>query len=201
MNDETVVNDNVDALVEETVKRGIKRQYIKKIGKTYCVVYAGLLDRAHTPPDGEPKFMGFQDTRIHTLDFEKQECVVITCAVFDNGFKTNGVGHTSTKNIGEEPFSFHYVAGAETRAKARALKDALNIPLVSKEELINEPLLSSKQMSLIKTILEEMDKTEKYISKPLDRFGVKSINELTSSQADSIIKLLKKQKDKSNDEN
>lgn len=192
-----------DTEKSEMISELKKKIQLKKIhgSDDYCVLYADLLDLAHREGYNDKKFLGFQEPNFIKLDLERQECIITVYAVFENNFKTIGTGHTSKSNVGKEPYSFHYVAVAETRAKARALRDALNIPVVSAEELVggnNDDTkiskISDKQKKYIEDLLKEMGKT---INKSLQRMGAEKIEDLNSDQADLIIKQLKKVKEES----
>jgi len=193
---------------EKAIEMGVDERFIVKIAGTeddWCILYVGLLDFAHKKGVKENKFLGFQEPNYIKIDSENCECVISVYAVFENGFKTIGTGHVSKANIGKEKYLDFYIASAETRAKARALRDALNIPLVSAEELIDDfnnnsenktsSKISDKQKSFINKLLDELNRS---IDKTLEKIGVKTIDDLTSQQADTIIKKLKAYKENEN---
>jgi len=184
---------------EKAIALGIDEKNIKRIGNTDCVLFADLLDLAH-----KKSFKGFKPPTIHHLDCAKHECVVIACAMFENGAEYGAIGHTSESNMGGLSFPEHYVVIAETRAQARALRNALNIPLVSREELtmagdsaevetISKPAgdeITEKQGKCIRKQLESLNKDTSYLSSAFKKFNVTNLDDLTSSQANTIIKSL-----------
>lgn len=102
---------------------------ITRQGKQY-VLYAGLLDEAHTIYGKDMKI----DTELHSWD--GQEAIVH--AVFegvDDGkvVRTSGIGDANRDEKG--PAGQTPIRMAETRAKARALRDAVNVGATSLEEM------------------------------------------------------------------
>ena len=182
---------------EIALQKGIKEEFIKILNDVDCVLYAGLLDLAHREgiPDSKRKFLGFDRPEVFKLDLEKKECVVIATARFENDFKVSAIGHTSSTNIGGDPFTEHFIVIAETRAKARALRDALNIPLVSKEELFetkspHNGLITEAQKNKIEKCLTQLGKGPSFLSAFFKKFETDSIDNFTVVQASKVIKKL-----------
>jgi hypothetical protein len=111
----------------------LKREFmIDRQGKTF-VLYAGLLDEAHQnglkairtrllqPPTAENG-----DTTICLAEIEMQD-----------GRIFSGIGDANPQNVGRN-IAAHAIRMAETRAKARALRDAVNVGTVALEELGDE---------------------------------------------------------------
>lgn len=102
---------------------------INRQGKDH-VMYAGLLDLAHR--EGLVSI----DTEIYSLGNEVNGWthVVIARVIMANGRQFSGIGDASPANVSKMilPSALRM---AETRAKARALRDAVNVSMVSFEEL------------------------------------------------------------------
>lgn len=106
----------------------------KVVGTKEVVTYPGLLSKAHDE--------GLVRIRTHLVQAptEANGMTAIIKAVVDIGKgRFDGIGDASPENVN----SFivpHLIRMAETRAKARALRDAVNIGVVSFEEFAGEPV-------------------------------------------------------------
>ena len=102
-------------------------KHIVNIKGRKFITYGGLLDEAHK--------QGLDDMRIMKLsvDWEKK-CAwcMVACKIGEKEFV--GVGSATQENCGPMVKN-HFVEMANTRAKSRCLRDALNIDIVALEEL------------------------------------------------------------------
>jgi len=115
-----------------TVKIKVKDRQGRVIEEKEVATYAGLLSRAHEQglksiitelvqvPSPENKFVAIAKAQVTTAK-----------GVY------HGIGDASPENVNRK-ISPHIIRMAETRAKARALRDAVNIGVVSLEELGGE---------------------------------------------------------------
>ena len=102
---------------------------ITRQGKQY-VLFAGLLDEAHS--------LGLKgiDTDLIQIPDESNGHVAIVKATaeMDDERHFTGIGDASPDNVGRN-IAPHLIRMAETRAKARALRDAVNVGATAMEEL------------------------------------------------------------------
>lgn len=97
------------------------------------VLYSGLLDAAHR--------LGLRAirTRIYQAPCKDNADTTIVCAEVElaDGRLFSGIGDATPSNVGPN-IRPHAIRMAETRAKARALRDAINVAMVSVEEVSDE---------------------------------------------------------------
>lgn len=110
----------------------VKKWVIQRDGKDY-VQYAGLLDLLHQVSGGEFTIT----TRLEQAPTKDNGMLAIVSAVAtigQNDRMASGLGDASAESV-NRMMAPHLVRMAETRAKGRALRDLLNIGLVTVEEL------------------------------------------------------------------
>ena len=120
----------------------MKKEFIvERNGKSF-VLYAGLLDEAHR--------RGLRGIRTQLLQAPNEEngqtAVVHAQVELESGVYT-GIGDAAPNNVGAQMRTC-LIRMAETRAKARALRDAINVGVVAFEELPpddEEPLVDENR--------------------------------------------------------
>ena len=104
------------------------------VGTKDVVVYAGLLSKAHD--DG---LKSIRTSLVQTPTKENGWIAIVKAIVETSKGIFEGIGDASPENV----TSFvvpHLIRMAETRAKARALRDAVNVGVISFEELDGDDL-------------------------------------------------------------
>jgi predicted amidohydrolase YtcJ len=110
----------------------VREEYmIERQGRRF-VLYAGLLEEAHS--------RGLRSIETELLQIpgpENGEVAIVRAVVRTEDGKFTGIGDASPENV-NRTIAPHVIRMAETRAKARALRDAINVGVTAFEELGGE---------------------------------------------------------------
>lgn len=104
------------------------RHFIERHGKRY-VLYAGLLEEAHSQG-----LFSIETELLQVPNSANGEVAIVRAVVRTEEGKFTGIGDASPQNVGKN-IAPHIIRMAETRAKARALRDAVNVGVTAFEEL------------------------------------------------------------------
>jgi hypothetical protein len=110
----------------------VREEYmIERQGKRF-VLYAGLLEEAHS--------RGLRSIETDLLQVPHAgngDVAIVRAVVRTEDGKFTGIGDASPENVNRN-IAPHVIRMAETRAKARALRDAINVGVTAFEELGGE---------------------------------------------------------------
>ena len=104
---------------------------IERQGKRF-VLYAGLLEEAHSRG-----LRSIETDLLQVPDPGNGEVAIVKAVVRTEDGKFTGIGDASPENVNRN-IAPHVIRMAETRAKARALRDAINVGVTAFEELGGE---------------------------------------------------------------
>ena len=107
----------------------IRDQHGRVVGEKTVVRYGALLAAAHNQG-----LTNIQTAVIQAPTAENGQLAIVECAVETKKGVFHGIGDASPESV-QRHMVPHLLRLAETRAKARALRDALNVSAVSLEEL------------------------------------------------------------------
>ena len=111
----------------------MREEYMIERGGRRFVLYAGLLDEALARG-----LRSIETERLQVPGSENREVAIAKALVRTEEGKFSGIGDASPGNVGRAIIP-HIIRMAETRAKARALRDAINVGVASLEEIGDEP--------------------------------------------------------------
>ena len=115
-----------------TVKIPIKDAQGRVVGEKEVATYAGLLARAH-----EEGLSAIRTEVVQVPNDGNGGVAIVTAQVTTNKGTFCGIGDASERNVNRR-IAPHIIRMAETRSKARALRDAVNIGVVALDELGDE---------------------------------------------------------------
>jgi hypothetical protein len=104
---------------------------IERQGKRF-VLYAGLLEEAHNRG-----LRSIETELVQVPTKENGEVAIVKAVIRTEEGKFAGIGDASPQNV-NRAIAPHLIRMAETRAKARALRDAINVGVTAFEELGGE---------------------------------------------------------------
>ena len=104
---------------------------IERQGKRF-VLYAGLLEEAHSRG-----LRSIETELLQVPQSENGDVAIVRAVVRMEDGKFSGIGDAGPQNVGRM-IAPHLIRMAETRAKARALRDAINVGVTAFEELGDE---------------------------------------------------------------
>lgn len=186
-----------------------EEHFLNLRGKRY-VLYEGLLDKAH-----EEGLHGIETELVQVPTEENRQTAIVKAKIIverNSTYQTfTGYGDASPTEEADSrrkgPASTAPIRLAETRAKARALRDAVNVGTTSLEEIPENDaspqearpapreqtqdgqrsgprgLATPKQLDYLKSLLKDVSAFEDHVGKPM--------NELTKQEATGYIEQLR----------
>src|ERR671928_565798 len=104
---------------------------IERQGKRF-VLYAGLLEEAHNRG-----LRSIETDLVQVPSKDNGDVAIVKAVIRTEEGKFAGIGDASPQNV-NRAIAPHLIRMAETRAKARALRDAINVGVTAFEELGGE---------------------------------------------------------------
>jgi predicted amidohydrolase YtcJ len=110
----------------------MREEYMIERGGRKFVLYAGLLEEAHARG-----LRSIETELLQVPGVENGEVAIARAVIRTEEGKFSGIGDASPGNV-SRAIAPHIIRMAETRAKARALRDAINVGVTALEELGDE---------------------------------------------------------------
>ena len=176
-----------------------RKAFVQKIGGNKgkdCILYNGLLALAHA----DERFGHIQAYITQYPSVENKQVCFARAEIYSKDGKLIGMeeADASAANCGKMTAA-SFPRMACTRAKGRALRDFLNVGLVTADEInqVYEPeTATAKQVGQIKRLGKEAGYTKNELLDFIeDEFDTDVINELTEEEADLAIQKLQKEID------
>ncbi|HHY13229.1 MAG TPA: hypothetical protein GX526_01095 [Thermoanaerobacterales bacterium] len=182
----------------------IDRKFIINLQEKDYVTYEGLLDLAHQK--------GLKGIKTDIIQLPNKEnggqCIMKAIAITEDS-QYEGYGDADPTNVNRH-IAKHIIRMAETRAKARALRDLTNVGMTAFEELDLEEvqqnkkgqektsqfgasaeLASSKQLNYIYNLMKNKNFTAESMTSYINSaYNKNSSKELTKQEASELIDML-----------
>jgi hypothetical protein len=107
----------------------IPREFLYEIRGHTAILWGGLLHMAHAA--------GMHSMQVDVVTVTPEYAVMRATARFNDGGEWSDIGDASPTNVGKQ-IAPHFIRMASTRAMARCLRTALNIPYVASCELSDD---------------------------------------------------------------
>ncbi len=190
----------------------IDERFIVELQGKQFVTYEGLLDLAHQ--------MKLNSIKTEIVQFPTQQnnnqCIMKAIAITEDGKHFEGYGDADSGNV-NRMIAKHLIRMAETRAKARALRDLTNVGMTAVEELgddeeirssgskkantrqtdkakqdiVGNSLATNKQLNFIYKLAKDKNYSGKEMSNYIKSVYKKdSSKALTKKEASEIIEML-----------
>jgi hypothetical protein len=157
---------------------------IERGGRRF-VLYAGLLEEAHARG-----LRSIETELLQVPGVENGEVAIARAVVRTEEGKFSGIGDASPGNVSKAIVP-HIIRMAETRAKARALRDAINVGVAALEELgdeevVPEPAREARSVQSSRTPASQAAEGKDEVSKEALPATRKQLNYLEALIADVV---------------
>lgn len=170
----------------------LNKEFLVNLQGKNFITYSGLIDLAHQ--------MKLKSITTEIIQFPNEDnnnqCIIKAVATTEDDKVFEGYGDADPSNV-NRMIAKHLIRMAETRAKARALRDLTNVGMTAIEELggDEEPkgnnLASDKQVEFINSLMKQKKySTNDMIAHTKETYNKNSSKELTPTEASEIIKML-----------
>jgi hypothetical protein len=173
-------------IAKKELSEDFRSEFVKSLQGKDFILYGGLVTLAHTN--------GFKGIRSEIVQFPNDDnggvCIVHAVVIDAQGNEWHGIGDADDTNV-NKTIAKHKIRMAETRAKGRALRDALGIDFVMDSELTDpyeKEMITQHQAKTIKKIMKDkgLDKDD-LSGLSYELFGIRTSSKLLKEQADSLI--------------
>jgi hypothetical protein len=163
----------------------MREDYMIERGGRRFVLYAGLLEEAHARG-----LRSIETELLQVPGVENGEVAIARAVVRTEEGKFSGIGDASPGNVSRAIVP-HIIRMAETRAKARALRDAINVGVAALEELgdeevVPEPAREARSVQSSRTPASQAGEGKDEISKEALPATRKQLNYLEALIADVV---------------
>lgn len=173
-------------IAKKELSQDFKDEFVKNLQGKDFILYGGLITLAHA--NG---FKSIKTTIVQCPSKDNDGMAIVHAVVIDqNGNEWHGIGDADDTNVNKN-IAKHKIRMAETRAKGRALRDALGIDMVMDGELVDpyeKEMITQHQAKQIKRIMKDKGLDKDDVSDlSYELFKVKSATRLLKEQADILI--------------
>jgi hypothetical protein len=163
----------------------MREDYMIERGGRRFVLYAGLLEEAHARG-----LRSIETELLQVPGVENGEVAIARAVVRTEEGKFSGIGDASPGNVSRAIVP-HLIRMAETRAKARALRDAINVGVAALEELgdeevVPEPAREARSVQSSRTPASQAGESKDEVSKEALPATRKQLNYLEALIADVV---------------
>lgn len=186
-------------------------KYIVELQGKEFVKYEGLLDMAHQK--------GLKSIQTQLVEAPSESngnrCIMyanVSCTVDGEPNSYSGYGDADPSNV-NKMVSRHIIRMAETRAKARALRDMTNIGMTAYEEIdttddavktqytppkAKEPTAGLDEIQVLLSVANQKNLTQEQLEKGLGKYfkGKSKIEQLNSKEVSTLIDKINAMEDK-----
>ena len=174
---------------KKELSQDFRDEFVKSLQGKEFILYGGLITLAHAQG-----IKGIQTELLQAPSKDNDQMAIVRATVTDkDGNEWHGLGDADDTNVNKN-IAKHKIRMAETRAKGRALRDALGLDILMDSELADpyeKEMITQGQTKIIRGLMKD-----KGISKDImtemayDEFGVKTAARLEKEQAATLISML-----------